>query len=56
MSAGVAVFPAHGASGMAVLHVADAALYQAKTEGRDRVVEAVTPTALLELGRSAKKG
>jgi diguanylate cyclase (GGDEF)-like protein len=40
ISLGVAAFPAHGASGEAVLESADAALYRAKGEGRDRVVVA----------------
>ncbi len=53
VSAGVAMFPAHGATGMAVLHVADAALYQAKSEGRDRVIAAPTPDALLALAARA---
>ncbi len=56
ISAGVAVFPAHGPTGMAVLHVADAALYQAKAEGRDRVIAAPTPAALQALGRIGKAG
>jgi len=37
ISAGVAIFPDHGPSGDAVLRAADAALYQAKARGRDRV-------------------
>lgn len=37
VSVGVAVFPKHGDSGDAVLASADAALYQAKRAGRDRV-------------------
>jgi diguanylate cyclase (GGDEF)-like protein len=38
LSLGVACFPEHGKSGEAVIHAADAALYCAKREGRDRVV------------------
>ena len=38
ISLGVAIFPQHGSSGEAILQVADAALYKAKAEGRDRVV------------------
>ncbi len=38
ISVGVALFPTHGATGDAVLRAADAALYQAKTGGRNRVV------------------
>jgi diguanylate cyclase (GGDEF)-like protein/PAS domain S-box-containing protein len=37
ISAGVAIFPDHGPTGDAVLRAADAALYQAKSRGRDRV-------------------
>lgn len=40
ISAGVAVFPTHGSNGKEVVRAADAALYQAKEEGRDRVVVA----------------
>ena len=40
VSAGVAIFPAHGSSGKELIKAADAALYQAKEEGRDRVVVA----------------
>ena len=42
ISAGVAVFPDHGSSGKEVIRAADAALYRAKEEGRDRVVVAST--------------
>ena len=38
LSLGVAGFPEHSATGEALLRVADLALYQAKREGRDRVV------------------
>jgi diguanylate cyclase (GGDEF)-like protein len=37
LSVGVATFPTHGASGAAILQSADAALYEAKRAGRDRV-------------------
>jgi diguanylate cyclase (GGDEF)-like protein len=40
LSAGVAVFPEHGSNGGEVLAAADAALYQAKIQGRDRVAAA----------------
>jgi len=40
LSLGVAVFPDHGSTGEVVLKAADAALYRAKGEGRDRVVVA----------------
>ncbi|MBA3532480.1 MAG: diguanylate cyclase [Ardenticatenales bacterium] len=38
LSIGVAVFPMHGEDGAAVRRAADNALYQAKAQGRDRVV------------------
>jgi diguanylate cyclase (GGDEF)-like protein len=40
LSVGVAVYPAHGANGEAVLQAADSALYRAKHSGRDRAVTA----------------
>ncbi|MDI6772395.1 MAG: diguanylate cyclase [bacterium] len=43
VSLGVAAFPEHGTSGEALLEAADAALYRAKSEGRDRVVAAAVP-------------
>ncbi len=43
VSLGVATFPEHGKSGESLLVVADAALYRAKSEGRDRVVAAPNP-------------
>lgn len=39
-SVGVAVFPDHGETPAALIQLADAALYQAKRDGRDRVVSA----------------
>lgn len=39
-SLGVAAFPTHGSTGMAVVHAADMALLKAKKEGRARVVVA----------------
>jgi len=42
LSVGVAEYPKHGDSGDALIRVADAALYQAKRLGRDRVVIAPT--------------
>ncbi|MHC1784634.1 MAG: diguanylate cyclase [Anaerolineaceae bacterium] len=38
VSLGVAIFPEHSSTGEGILHKADEALYQAKREGRDRVV------------------
>ncbi|MEK6754464.1 MAG: diguanylate cyclase [Chloroflexota bacterium] len=38
ISLGVAAYPDHGMTGEALLHTADKALYQAKSEGRDRVI------------------
>jgi diguanylate cyclase (GGDEF)-like protein len=43
VSVGVAELPQHGDSAKKLLEAADAALYRAKREGRDRVVVAVTP-------------
>jgi diguanylate cyclase (GGDEF)-like protein len=40
VSAGVAAFPVHGSTAEALILAADAALYRAKHEGRDRVVTA----------------
>ncbi|MEI9996032.1 MAG: diguanylate cyclase [Rhizomicrobium sp.] len=56
LSAGIAMFPEHGPNGAVLLHVADTALYQAKQEGRDRVVAAPTAEALHALGRPAAAG
>ena len=45
ISLGVAAFPVHGTTGHALVQRADAALYQAKMDGRNQVV--VSPTGLL---------
>lgn len=48
-SLGVAALPQHGTARGSLLEAADAALYRAKREGRDRVVVAeVVPSALTE--------
>jgi diguanylate cyclase (GGDEF)-like protein len=49
MSVGVAAFPMHGNSSKELLAAADAALYRAKGEGRDRVVKAAPPEVELEM-------
>jgi len=41
LSAGIAAFPQHGSTGEVLLQAADAALYRAKSEGRDRIVLSV---------------
>jgi diguanylate cyclase (GGDEF)-like protein len=43
VSVGVAALPEHGASSKTLLEAADAALYRAKREGRDRVLMAELP-------------
>ena len=43
VSIGVAELPQHGTSSKELLESADAALYRAKREGRDRVMVADTP-------------
>jgi diguanylate cyclase (GGDEF)-like protein/PAS domain S-box-containing protein len=45
VSLGVATFPDHAANGETLLRMADAALYRAKTMGRDRVVAGQFDTA-----------
>jgi diguanylate cyclase (GGDEF)-like protein len=42
LSVGLAAFPGHGLSGRALLEAADRALYEAKQQGRNRVVVAAT--------------
>jgi len=44
LSLGIALFPVHGATGKAVVHAADEALYEAKHQGRDRIVVAHSTT------------
>jgi len=45
LSAGIALYPQHGASASLVIDAADAALYAAKRAGRDRVNTAAAPAA-----------
>ena len=53
VSLGVAVFPDHGPNGEAVLRAADAALYQAKARGRDRVaMNPAGPGSMVDLGQA----
>jgi diguanylate cyclase (GGDEF)-like protein/PAS domain S-box-containing protein len=44
VSVGVSALPEHGTTSKDLLEAADAALYRAKREGRDRVVNAAPPT------------
>jgi diguanylate cyclase (GGDEF)-like protein len=46
LSAGVAIFPVHGTSADILIRSADAALYGAKQEGRNRVCVASSFTSL----------
>jgi diguanylate cyclase (GGDEF)-like protein len=54
LSFGVAEFPVHGDTGETLIAIADGALYQAKREGRDRVV--VAPGAAARRRHSAPSG
>jgi len=58
-SVGVAAYPAHGATVDELLQRADAALYTAKSQGRDRVVNAEDVSADVQVpanGRSSRVG
>ncbi|MBI5304955.1 MAG: diguanylate cyclase [Chloroflexi bacterium] len=48
VSLGVAIFPEHGATAAEIIQSADAALYRAKHEGRDRVVVARPPSSVVD--------
>lgn len=48
VSIGVAELPQHGTTPKTLLEAADAALYRAKREGRDRVVVADAPLSAVE--------
>ena len=50
LSFGLAEFPSHGESGETLIAVADAALYQAKRDGRDQVVSARSTAHLSAAG------
>ncbi|MEJ2671150.1 MAG: PAS domain S-box protein [Deltaproteobacteria bacterium] len=50
ISMGLAVFPDNGSSSSVLIQAADAALYRAKKEGRDRVVSVDDPAGLRETG------
>ncbi len=53
VSIGVATFPADGRVARALVDTADAALYQAKAAGRDRVIQAGGPVAIQPAGTVA---
>jgi diguanylate cyclase (GGDEF)-like protein/PAS domain S-box-containing protein len=54
ISLGVAAFPEHGITPQALIQTVDKALYQAKEEGRDRLV--VAPVVLEEAESAAESG
>ncbi|HYL21812.1 MAG TPA: diguanylate cyclase [Gemmatimonadales bacterium] len=56
VSIGVAEYPAHGDTPEELIASADAAMYQAKGEGRDRVVSAGGPPEVEKEGRRRRKG
>jgi diguanylate cyclase (GGDEF)-like protein len=56
LSAGVAIYPAHGQDPDTLLRFADRALYQAKQLGRDRVVLEPIPAAVATIGRAQQAG
>jgi diguanylate cyclase (GGDEF)-like protein/PAS domain S-box-containing protein len=48
LSLGVAAYPVHGSTGLDLILAADAALYQAKRAGRDRVIATADPGETLK--------
>ena len=52
VSIGVSALPGHGTTGKELLQVADAALYRAKSQGRDCVVVAMSPSSDAQENRS----
>ncbi len=56
ISVGVAALPVHGTSPKDLLSAADAALYRAKREGRDRVVSAAPPQEVENVAVAAAAG
>jgi|GEM_PF-3208421 len=52
VSVGISLFPTHGKNGETLLRFADAALYRAKREGRDRIITALKEENLIgKIGR-----
>jgi diguanylate cyclase (GGDEF)-like protein/PAS domain S-box-containing protein len=56
VSVGVSALPEHGTSPKELLEAADAALYRAKREGRDRVVNAAAPPIVEEEVKAVEAG
>ncbi len=56
VSVGAAEYPTHGETPEELIASADAAMYQAKGEGRDRVVLAGRKTEREEKGKRRRKG
>jgi diguanylate cyclase (GGDEF)-like protein len=55
ISLGVASFPVHGSSGEEVIQEADLALYQAKRQGRDRVIVAASAISCKPISTALKQ-